>query len=355
MKYEGLGEETNMLRVLDLTQQEQWDTIVRSFNDYDVYWLSGYVKAFQIHGDGDPLLFYYNDGTTKGINVVMKRDISRDERLTGRIKEGLYFDFATPYGYGGWIIEGNESERLFNTYKSWVDAHGIISEFVRFHPLIKNHEFASSFYEIVQLGEVIHMDLKSEEDIWNNLISKNRNAIRKAIKNGIKIYNGRFPDIFDKFQKIYNDTMDKDNAEDYYYFDSVFYESILDDLPFNSQIFWAEKEGEIISASIVLETNGRMNYHLSGSNREFNSIAPTNLLLYKAALWGCANGYKSFYLGGGVGSEEDSLFKFKKSFYKGVLNHFYIGKKIYNHEKYDILVSCRDCIERPSFFPKYRA
>ena len=51
-----------MLTVYGLEQSEQWDAIVRSFREYDVYWLSGYVKAFQIHGDGEPLLFFYEDG-----------------------------------------------------------------------------------------------------------------------------------------------------------------------------------------------------------------------------------------------------------------------------------------------------
>ena len=50
----------------------------------------------------------------------------------------------------------------------------------------------------------------------------------------------------------------------------------------------------------MLMANGKMNYHLSGSIREFSNLAPTNLLLYKAALWGCANGCKTLYLGGGV-------------------------------------------------------
>ena len=51
-----------ILTVYTLEQVEQWDAIVRSFNEYDSYWLSGYVKAFHIHGDGEPLLFHYDDG-----------------------------------------------------------------------------------------------------------------------------------------------------------------------------------------------------------------------------------------------------------------------------------------------------
>ena len=342
------------LTVYTIEQSEQWDAVVRSFKGYDVYWLSGYVKAFQIHGDGNPLLFYYEGEGTRGINVVMKRDVANDERFNGKIREGLYFDFATPYGYGGWIIEGENTKELFQSYVNWNKKNGIISEFVRFHPMVKNHNASRFFYEVIQLGEVVHMDLSSRDNIWDNIISKNRNMIRKALKNDIKIYNGRFPEIYEKFRVIYNGTMDKDNAEKYYYFGENFYKSVLEDLPQNAQVFWAEKDGLVIAASIILATNGYMNYHLSGSLREFSSLAPTNLLLYQAALWGNANGCKTFYLGGGVGSGEDSLFKFKSAFYRGELNRFYIGKKIYDQEKYDMLLNFRTEIKNPNFFPKYR-
>lgn len=343
-----------MLTVYGLEQSEQWDAIVRSFREHDVYWLSGYVRAFQIHGDGEPLLFFYEDGKTRGINVVMKRDVAKDVHFTGKIEEGQFFDFATPYGYGGWIIEGDDPGELFAAYERWTAKNGIISEFVRFHPMLKNHAACTSFYETVQLGEVVHMDLASPEGIWDNITSKNRNMIRKAVKNDVKVYNGRFPEIFETFRVIYNGTMDKDDAEEYYYFGKTFYTSILDDLPQNAQVFWAEKDGKAIAASIMIFANGRMNYHLSGSLREFSSLAPGNLILYKAALWGCANGYRTFYLGGGVGSGEDSLFKFKRAFYKGDLNRFHIGKKIFNPGKYDDLLGMREPIES-GYFPKYRA
>ena len=343
-----------MLTVYTLEQSEQWDAAVRSFGEYDTYWLSGYVRAFQIHGDGEPLLFFYDGGDTRGVNVVMKRDVALDPRFSGKIPEGAYFDFATPYGYGGWLIEGGDTKGLFDAYQAWTEKHGIISEFVRFHPMVRNHEACRDFYDVVRLGEVVHMDLSSPETIWENIISKNRNMIRKAIRNDIRIYNGRFPEIYRRFREIYNGTMDKDNAEAYYYFGDAFYTSVLEDLPRNAQVFWAEKDGQTIAASIMLSANGRMNYHLSGSIREFGSLAPTNLLLYRAALWGCDNGCRTLYLGGGVGSGEDNLFRFKRAFYKGELNHFYIGKKIFCREKYDALTGMREPTDS-GFFPKYRA
>ena len=151
--------------------------------------------------------------------------------------------------------------------------------------------------------------------------------------------------------------MDKDHAEDYYYFPPMFYESILNDLSRNAQVFYVQTEdGTIAAVSIMLTANGRMSYHLSGSRRELQHLAPTNLLLYEAALWGCANGCKTLHLGGGVGSEADSLYQFKKAFYRGEPHRFHIGRKIFLSDDYEMLASMRtDLPENAAFFPRYRA
>lgn len=346
-----------MLTVYTLEQSEKWDNIVRSFVDYDVYYLSGYVQAFKIHGDGEPLMFYYEGNGVRGINVVMKRDIACDTHLNGLLPNNTYFDFATPYGYGGWIVEGNEnSNELFSEYEEWCRQNNIVSEFVRFHPVLKNHCYSESVYDVIPLGETVAMDTTSPDLIWANIASKNRNMIRKAEKSGIKISMGNSRELYESFMEIYNRTMDHDNAIDYYYFGKEFYDSVCYDLPENAQLFYATNEdGVIVAASIMLMANGKMNYHLSGSLLEYRNLAPSNLLLYKAALWACENGCKTFYLGGGVGSGEDSLFKFKQSFYRGELNRFYIGKKIFMQELYDDLVSKRTDLNESGFFPRYRA
>ena len=345
-----------MLTVFTTEQAEQWDTTVRSFKEYDVYYLSGYVKAFQIHGDGEPLLFYYEKNGTRGINVVMKRDVAKDKHFAGNIPENTYFDFATPYGYGGWIVEGEDTEPLFNAYGAWCRRNGIVSEFVRFHPVLENHIGKETAYQVIPLGETVTMDLSSPETIWANITSKNRNMIRKAQKNGIRIYAGRYPEIYEIFRQIYNGTMTKDNADAYYYFGKEFYDSVLEDLPQNAQVFYAELDGRIIAASIMLTCNGKMNYHLSGSLGEYANLAPSNLLLYEAALWGCANGCKTLYLGGGVGSGEDGLFKFKRAFYReDDLYRFHIGKKIFLQEFYELLLGMRQNLSQNGFFPEYRA
>lgn len=346
-----------MLKVFSSNEAEQWDAIVRTFSDYDVYYLSGYVKAFQLHGDGEPLLFYGEADGVRGINVVMKRDIAADLRFAGKLPINTCFDFATPYGYGGWLLEGKgDSAPIFAEYEAWCQKHNIISEFVRYHPVLNNHIFSEGCYEVIALGNTIAMDLSSPETIWSNLSSKNRNVIRKAQKNGVRIYSGRSPALFETFREIYNATMDKDNAADYYYFAPQFYESVCEDLSRSGQVFYAQlPDGTVIAASIMLWANGRMSYHLSGSVQEYQHLAPTNLLLYEAALWGCANGCKTLHLGGGVGSGEDGLYRFKRSFHRGEPCRFHIGRKTFLPEQYEKLTQLRLNPPESGFFPRYRA
>lgn len=343
------------LSVIHISECQKWDEIVQSFHQYDVYYLRGYVKAFQIHGDGEPMLFYYEDASIRGINVAMQRDIALLPGFQGMIDANTYFDFATPYGYGGWLVAGNGStKRLFSEYACWCQNHGIVSEFVRFHPLLENAEYASDFYDTTCLGHTITMDISSEKCIWDNLTSKNRNMVRKAEKSGIKVYHGRHAALFKVFKSIYDATMDRDHASTYYYFRWEFYQSMLDDLPESAQIFYAELDGQVIATAIILSANGCLHYHLSGSNPQFRHLAPSNLLLYQVARWGCANGCKTLHLGGGVGAKEDGLFSFKKSFYRGDKTQYCIGKKIFLLEEYNRLCAINSIPLNTGFFPAYR-
>ena len=343
-----------MIRIFSIEERNEWDDVVRSFAEYDVYYLSGYVRAFEIHGDGEPQMFYYEDNGLRGIYVYMKRKTAI---------EGIY-DSITPYGYGGFLLEGNQSEEnlkeLWVAYVQKMKEMNIVDNFVRYHPVLTNAVPMKMCSDVIDLGKTVAMDLTSEDVIWTNIHSKNRNMIRKAEKNGIEIKHGQGLELFDEFIKIYNATMDKDNAEDYYYFKPEFYRSIHEDLKDNYEMFWAEYDGKIIAMSIMIFANGRLNYHLSGSDIEYRNLAPSNLLLYKAALWGCEKGMKTFHLGGGVGSGEDNLFKFKIAFNRFSDYQFSIAKHIFDKEKYEALVeerAARDsAFNRDSkFFPVYRS
>ena len=343
-----------MIQLLGINEAQQWDSIVRSFAEYDVYYLSGYVKAFHIHGDGIPYLLYYKSPLLKAIYVYMKRKTAMNDM----------FDSITPYGYGGVLFEGETSEEnihaFWDEYVEKMQEEHIVDNFVRYHPVLKNAIPMKDISTVIDLGKTVALDLTSPDTIWENIISKNRNMIRKAEKSGVEIHHGKSMELFKDFQRIYNATMDNDNAEEYYYFKEPFYESIHNDLHDNYEMFYAVLNGEIIAMSIMLYGKNQMHYHLSGSRIEYRNLAPSNLLLYKAAVWGCEQGFKTFHLGGGVGSEEDNLYKFKAAFNRNSNYQFSIGEQIFNQDVYNELVRMRKETDRSfddasHFFPLYRA
>lgn len=296
---------------------------------------------------------------------MMERDVADDPHFAEfNLPKNKYRDLVTPYGYGGFVFNQvnvpTEIISLLNSELSdFLKEKGYVAAFFRFHPVLSNALIHSQSVNVIDLGHTIAIDLTSPETIWNNITSKNRNMIRKAEKNGIVIKHGKGMDLLKQFVEIYNATMDHDEAAPYYYFELPFYESIDSDLRDNYEVFYAECEGKIVAMSIMIFAGTQMHYHLSGSLFEYRNLAPSNLLLYQAALWGCEKGYRTFHLGGGVGSGKDNLYKFKAGFNRNSDYTFSIGKMIISHIPYEELVKLRAFtefqLESVSFFPAYRA
>ena len=165
-----------MIKIIPFNEKTEWDNIVVSFSSHDVYYSHGYVDAFKLHGDGDPILIYYESSVLRCIYVAMKRDLSLLPWTIVKIQFDKWFDLTSPYGYGGWILEGDTSiEQLhifYNEYKKYMFEHNYVCNFVRYSPVLKNAEMMKPLSRILDLGKTIAIDLKSEETIWNNI--KNR-------------------------------------------------------------------------------------------------------------------------------------------------------------------------------------
>ena len=83
-------------------------------------------------------------------------------------------------------------------------------------------------------------------------------------------------------------------------------------------------------------------------------LGASNLLLYEAASWGQEQGLDEFHLGGGAGSEEDSLLAFKQRFSPDGAREFWVGKLVHDEDAYRRLSGGAE-IDYDGFFPAYRA
>ena len=288
----------------------------------------------------------------------MKRDIAETPALAEKIEPNTYFDITTPYGYGGFIWDGEPDWTGLNAeFTEYCRSEMIVSEFVRFHPVLRNAEGAEAMYEVIQRGTTVAMDLSSPETIWDGFTSQNRKNIRKAQNSGARIERSSTGDKIYCFAEMYRETMSRVNADDYYYFDNAFFDSFATGFGDNHCIFYAVLENKIVAMSIIIFTNRQMHNFLSCSLDEVKRYALKNILYYEAALWGHKMGLKTSHLGGGVGGRQDGLYNFKKAFNRHHDYPYYTGQRIYDDVTYQKLLELRrgDGMDvREGFFPEYR-
>lgn len=344
-----------MYSVISNEQNNEWDNIVKSFNGYDVNYLSGYAKAFQLQGEGEPLLFYYNDGSTRAINVVMKRDIADTKQFNDIFPLDTYFDLSTPYGYGGFLIEGPNYIAVNEAYETYCRENGFVCEFVRFHLLNNYESHFNGSTESVSRNVIRDLEMPLE-DMFMDFEHKVRKSIKKANRAGLEIVIDVTGARLDEFLDIYYNTMSRSNANENFYFPREFFET-LNEMNGNYVYLHALYEGEIISTELVLYGIENCYSFLGGTNKDYFHLNANNFLKYEIIKWAKEKRLKRFILGGGYGAD-DGIFKYKKSFAPNGIYDFYIGKKIFDEAKYNELLEIRKQDENYDsntlFFPKYR-
>jgi FemAB family. len=340
-----------------VTEEKKWTELISKFKYKDIYFTYNYFKTFSNNGDGEPTLYYFECEDGCVAYPFMLREINTH---TNDFDKHLY-DISSVYGYGGPLYKVNSNlESLLSKFQSHFDNYclrrNIISQFDRFHPLLENQNFFMDYEDIIYNRKTITMDLSETKIVWENIHPKCKNMIRKAFKNNVVcIINDRKETIND-FIEIYHQSMKNKNANDYYFFDKKFFEESQKLLNSELMICNAYVDDIVICSILILVSDRYLHYYLSGTKHEYRNYQPNSALLYEIAKWGSENGKEVFHLGGGVSSEEDSLYKFKKSFNRqnnGERN-FYIGKKIHNPHIYNQLCLLNGKKIESEFFPAYR-
>ena len=349
---------TEYLEEIPVEEKTHWNSVVRSFPNYDVFYLNEYVTAFMREDEknGIPLLLYYHNRSDRAINVVFKRDIACEKKLKGKLKKGEYFDLISPYGYGGFLGTILDFDSLNQIYNEYCRESGYICEFVRFELFSDYFQHYDGEVETRTHNVVRNLQLPLEE-IWMDFKQKVRKNVKKAESYHLEIRMENTDEHLQDFLDIYFSTMDRNHAESEYYFSEEFYQN-LNHMKENIMYFYVLHDEEVISCELVIYGAENAYSYLGGTNREYFDLRPNDFLKYEIIKWAKKKGMKNFVLGGGYG-EDDGIFRYKACLApKGIVD-FYIGRKIFDSESYEKLVKIRekenpDCM-RPGFFPAYRA
>jgi hypothetical protein len=324
----------------------------------DVFFSPAYGKLYEEIEGGTCETFDFRCEFGQVRNVFIRRKVPFE---TG--PEGLY-DITTPYGYGGpVIVETSDPDRLVRAYEAefsrYCSDRRIVSEFIRFH-LFDNGAVRERFSgEVVQAGQNIVRSCDFPLDlIWMDFEHKVRKNVKRAQAEGLAIEIDRNGEGLGSFLEIYYNTMERNQASEYYRFSRDFFERLNRDLRGRYAYFHVLKNGRVVSTELVLFSQRYAYSFLGGTKEEFFALRPNDFLKYEIIRWCRESGIEKFVLGGGY-RKDDGIFRYKKSFAPSGEVPFYVGRRVHDPASYEALVEERRktgaSLEPTGYFPAYRA
>jgi len=313
-----------------------------------------YGRLYETVEDGELVVFDFENEYGKVKNMFIKR------KIPFNLENKVFFDIVTPYGYGGPVIqEAIDEEKVlsgyFEAFSNYCQKNNIITEFIRFD-LFENLQVKDQFYGDVSLvGNTIVRDLNLpvKEDVRKKIFQNARAAEVKGVKMSIDLTGERI----DEFLEMYYSTMDRNKADDYYYFKKSFFEQIHETLKNQFLYVFATLDGKVISAALILIGEERAFSFLGGTLEEYYTYDPEASMELMIIQWLKDKGLTKYILGGGH-KGEDGIYFHKKGLARNGDHPFYVGKKVHDPIIYEKLIELRktfgDFDMETSFFPKYR-
>lgn len=327
------------VKLLDLSHSSEWGRFLSLLpeSQRDVYYSPEYYALYQTDGDGQAFCFVYQDAG----EILLYPFLLNAIAPLGYSLDREYYDIQGAYGYNGFVTSSGDAAFLsgfHDCFSSFCEQKDIVAEFTRFHPLLRNHVWASPQMKCIYSRKTVLLALTPTwEDIWQNSFSpKNRNVIKKAVKDGVTIEES---EDFEMFRQLYDQTMRDVGAEDFYFFPESYYEELKRRFHRDIKLYFAMFDRSPIAGSLFFFRGEYAHYHLSGRDRRFSKIAANNVILSHAIQKAKEQGCRWFHLGGGTtGEETDPLLHFKRNFSKET-GEFWFGKRVHNQPVYDSLVT----------------
>lgn len=318
---------------LTIEQSSIWDEKLAlvSSGKIDVYYTASYFKLLEDNGDGEALCFVFEEDNKIGFYPFFLKQIPDNSSLFSK----TYYDLQGAYGYNGVLFNTND-ENFHKKFYAQLDQSlinkGVIAEFIRINPVNKNAILSRPSFDTSFNQKNIVVDLKVDDIFQQSFDYSTRKNVRKAERNGLRcemlLGNEISLEKIESFYSIYKHTMQRNDADDYYYFSAQFFHNAAQWLNERALFVFIYLEDKIISCELVLCGDETAYSYLGGTNSEFFPLRPNDFLKFQTILYLQNKGLKNYCLGGG----SEGIIRYKKSFDMNGERDFFIGKKIHNTE-----------------------
>ena len=302
----------------------------------DVYFTPEYYSLYEAYGDGEAQCFVFEKDGELALYPFLKNPIT----TLGYELDKEYYDIQGAYGYNGLISSTDNREfveAFWKEFDLWCQDNNIVAEFMRFHPIMKNHLLGEGHFKLIHDRNTVYLDLtQSEEDIFAGFDKGTRQHIRKAAKS-IEIRPAeRNEESVQIFNRIYRENMEHVNSIPYLFFNLQHFRNMFQQD--NIEFFIAWQDDTPIACYSGLVSEEYYGNYLRASLTEYNRTGVNTLMYWSMIQSAKAHGCHYVHFGGGTsGDPENSLLHYKMNFSK-TLSEFWIGKKVHNQEVYDKIV-----------------
>ena len=325
---------------------------LKGFSNYEFYHNPLYLQLEAERISGSPL--YWLDSLSPSFVLPL---ISRQVQLRNGANGA---DLISPYGYPGYLSSSSDSifcRRCLSQFHSEAISNNYISSFLRLHPFSSaTYLGENAYFRHVQHGKIVYVDLSSSYDtIRSNYSSAHRRAIKKSSSQRLHPQWGD-TSCLGEFHRIYTQTMQRLGASEDYFF-SIDYLKGLCEINDFKILSICDDSGNIACSGLFAFSHKYIQYHLAGTDERYLHLAPSKLM-FDQILREFAGSNKCFIMGGGLGSIDDGLLRFKSGFSRSSVSFFSL-RLVHLPELY--LTACehgqvtnRDLLSNPGPFPLYR-
>jgi len=324
----------------NMINSKQWDRLYQLLDpsSKSPFFSSEYYRSYTEVEGGKPLCFtMYKDDDNFLFYPFIKKSINE----IGYQLDDDYYDIIGAYGYNGPIGKTSDSGfiRSFNAeLQEYLSQKKIVTEFVRYCPIVGNRRFHDYTNQIDVLDNVYINLADGLDSVWEkSFASRVRRSIRKGASYNLKTNFFRGNEITKEniktFFDIYNETMKRTKADEFYYFDFEFFMKLVENLNKTILLSITYFEDTPISTELILMDGELAFGFLGGTLSEYyqykaNTFQRWELLKYLDII-----GVKKYSMGGGA-IRGDGIYKFKLSFARECENPFYIGIHVHKEDIY---------------------
>lgn len=319
-------------RVIAADDNKAWHAALTQVGDVDCTFLPEYHRAYALRiKDSRPLLWHFEEAGQHLIYPFLLTPVEISSNKTG------YHDISGIYGYTGPLATTRNAMFLksaWTAFDAYARQERIIAEFIRFSPFNKNERMAHPECTVEENRQLAASTLPtSEEELLKLLGSKTRNMLRKAEKSGLAARELPLPEYLPAFSSLYEETMDRNNAPEFFWYDDAYWEKLLM-LGHGLRLFGTFAGDRLVAASMAVVHGKSALYHLGASLPEHAKLGAGNVSLFCMSSALMQSGVRFINMTGGrTTAADDPLLLFKKNNATGLAS-FYIGKRIVNPAAY---------------------